>query len=111
MPVIAPIRSEMKTNKKNGRSFSSIELTGFKSIEVPAEIKIIANPRVMNLSERCLAKIDPPIFVIKPSAQIIKASLINTFFFLNFGIAPAKAALKTIAKAATVANLGLKSNK
>jgi hypothetical protein len=49
---------------------------GARSIESPAKIRMIENPVMMKASDRCLATIAPPRFVIKPSDQMDSAILI-----------------------------------
>ena len=76
IPVIEPITKESGTKAIIGIFFSLRSDIGARSIESPAKIKMIEKPVIMKASERCLATIAPPRFVIKPSDQIDSAILI-----------------------------------
>jgi len=81
------------------------------SIDVPAKINTKENPVMMAVSDRRWAIHDPPIFVMSPRDQIVRASRIKTSRARNFGIAPEAAAQKTIASAAVDAACGVKPKK
>ena len=108
-PVIEPIIRETTTSAKAGIFRSGPELNGLISIDEPATNRTSEKPVKMKRSLSWLAISEVEMLVVKPSAQIIIASLTNTSLLLNFGTKPDAAASNTTASAAVVAWLAEKS--